>query len=85
MGITVRYFAAVREKLGPEEVVNLGDVPSATVAGLLSWLQQRSQAHAHALDESRGLRTARNQALCDLEEPLSEGDEVAFFPPVTGG
>ncbi len=85
MGITVRYFAAVREKLGPQEVAELGDLPNATVAGLLDWLQGRSPAHAAALDESLGLRTALNQALCDLNEPLSDGDEVAFFPPVTGG
>jgi len=85
MGITVRYFAAVREKLGPQEAVELGELPNATVGGLLGWLQGRSPAHALALDESRGLRMALNQALCDVDEPLSDGDEVAFFPPVTGG
>lgn len=85
MGITVRYFAAVREKLGPQEAVELGDLHNATVGGLLAWLQSRSPAHASALDEGRGLRMALNQALCEVDEPLSDGDEVAFFPPVTGG
>ena len=85
MGITVRYFAAVREKLGAQEMVDVGALPSATVGGLLSWLQGCSPVHAKALDESRGLRMALNQALCEADEPVSDGDEVAFFPPVTGG
>ena len=36
-------------------------------------------------ERRRGLRMACNQALCEADEPLSDGDEVAFFPPVTGG
>lgn len=85
MGVTVKYFASVREKLGPQEEVDLGELPAATVGALLAMLQGRSGLHAQALDGSRGLRMALNQALCDADEPLSDGDEVAFFPPVTGG
>lgn len=86
MKIQVRYFASVREKLGAGETVSLdgGDVPR-TVGQLQGWLTRQSAAHAAALDETRGLRMALNQTLCDADEALSEGDEVAFFPPVTGG
>ena len=85
MSITVRYFASVRERLGPQDVVDLTGLDQPTVGGLLAWLQARSVEHARLLDPDRGLRMALNQALCGPDELLSEGDEVAFFPPVTGG
>ncbi len=85
MSITVRYFASVRERLGAQESAELADLPQPTVGALLTWLQGRSPEHARLLDVDRGLRMACNQALCDADEPLSDGDEVAFFPPVTGG
>lgn len=85
MSISVRYFASVRERLGAQECVELNALAQPTVGALLTWLQSRSEAHARVLDPDRGLRMACNQALCEADEPLSDGDEVAFFPPVTGG
>jgi molybdopterin synthase sulfur carrier subunit len=85
MSITVRYFASVREKLGASEVVALSDTSALTVGQLRDWLSQRSEVHAQALDLDKGLRMACNQTLCDADEPLLDGAEVAFFPPVTGG
>ena len=85
MTITVRYFASVRERLGAQDSVELAALPQPTVGELLAWLQARSADHARLLDPDRGLRMARNHTLCEADEPLSDGDEVAFFPPVTGG
>lgn len=86
MKIQVRYFASVREKLGAGETVQLDGAQSPrTVGELQDWLTRQSEGHSLALDEARGLRTALNQTLCMPDEPLSDGDEVAFFPPVTGG
>lgn len=85
MSLTIRYFAAVRERLGAQETLDLADTPARTVGELHTWLVSRSTEHARALDPERGLRTACNQALCDADQPLQDGDEVAFFPPVTGG
>lgn len=86
MKIQVRYFASVREKLGAGETVSLegADAPR-TVGQLQGWLAGQSATHAAALDDTRGLRMALNQTLCDADEPLHDGAEVAFFPPVTGG
>lgn len=86
MKIQVRYFASVREKLGAGETVLLdGAQAPRTVGELQDWLCKQSDVHAESLDDTRGLRTALNQTLCSDDEPLSDGDEVAFFPPVTGG
>ena len=85
MKITVRYFASVREALGDTEVVDWPASQPATVAALLAQLQARSAEHARVLDPARGLRAARNQAFCQPDDALADGDEVAFFPPVTGG
>lgn len=88
MKIAVRYFASVRERLGPgQDLVwaeGSADVP-ATVGDLRQWLIAQSETHADALAMSRGLRAACNQTMCSAQEPLLDGAEVAFFPPVTGG
>lgn len=88
MKIAVRYFARVREALGPGEDLSFdADQPGTptSVGALRLWLVARSPAHAQALAHDRALRAACNLAMCDEDEPLSDGDEVAFFPPVTGG
>ena len=89
MNIQVRYFASVREQLGSGELLALapdddGAALPRTVGELRAWLSRRSPAHAAALGRP-GLRTAYNQTLCGPEQPILDGGEVAFFPPVTGG
>lgn len=84
MPITIRYFASVREALGEGETVELA-LAAPTVADVLAQLQARSATHAEVLDPARGLRAARNLAFCQPDEPVVDGDELAFFPPVTGG
>ncbi|MDO9094602.1 MAG: molybdopterin converting factor subunit 1 [Rubrivivax sp.] len=83
MKIRVRYFASLREALGADENI---DMPEAgTVAELRNLLLALGGRHAEVLARGRAVRTALNQTLCDEATALSEGDEVAFFPPVTGG
>jgi sulfur-carrier protein len=83
MKVTVKYFASIREALGPQESVEVPE--GSTVASLRALLQARSGAHAEALAPGRALRAALDQILCDESAALREGAEVAFFPPVTGG
>jgi molybdopterin synthase sulfur carrier subunit len=81
--VRVRYFASLREALGEAEEAQ---VPAGTTAGALRVaLAARGGAHAEALAPQRAVRCARNQRMCGAGEPLAEGDELAFFPPVTGG
>lgn len=83
MKIQVRYFASLREALGSGEAV---EVPAqTTVDGLRELLWARSETHAAALARGRAVRAAVNQGMSDGAAELSEGCEVAFFPPVTGG
>ena len=77
------YFASLRERVGTsgEEV----EVPEpASVADLVRWLAARDGPW-QALPTFRNLRFAVNQEIARSDTPLAEGDEVAFFPPVTGG
>jgi molybdopterin synthase sulfur carrier subunit len=79
------YFAWLREKAGlGEEDVALPD-GVATVADLLDWLESRGGGYAEAFSDRKVVRVAVNQEYVSLEHPVAAGDEVAFFPPVTGG
>jgi sulfur-carrier protein len=83
MKVQVRYFASLREALGSAEGL---DVPEgSTLRGLRQTLVARSLRHAEVLAPGRLVRCALDQRMCDEDAVLSEGAEVAFFPPVTGG
>ena len=83
MQVQVRYFALLREMLGTGETVELA--PGQTLGQLRDLLLARGGRHAEALARGRALRCALNQTMCDESAELTEGAEVAFFPPVTGG
>ena len=83
MRIAVRYFASLREALGSGETLELDG--AATVAAVRDALAGRGGRHAEALGRDRAVRSARNQLVCAEAEPVGDGDEIAFFPPVTGG
>ena len=83
--VTVLYFARLREALGtgreelalPESVIDLASLREALVG--------RGGAWATELARTRNVRAAVNQQMASADTPVADGDEVAFFPPVTGG
>ncbi|MFP3945243.1 MAG: molybdopterin converting factor subunit 1 [Alphaproteobacteria bacterium] len=81
----VLYFAWLRERvgLGEEEVSPPGDV--ATVGALMRWLAESGEGHAAAFADPAVVRAAVNQEHATPDTPVRADDEVAFFPPVTGG
>jgi molybdopterin synthase sulfur carrier subunit len=83
--LTLVYLARLREAFGlaTENVLCPPDV--TTVAALRSWLGSRGGAWAVELAPGRSVRIAVNHDLARPDTPLSPGDEVALFPPVTGG
>ena len=82
--LKVLYFASLRERLGrsSEELALPAEV--ADIAGLRAFLVARGGPWEN-LATLRNLRFAVNQEMARLDSPLRAGDEVAFFPPVTGG
>ena len=83
--IRLLYFAWVRAQIGvAEERQSLPKTP-LTVAELLDWLPTLGAGHATALEQRERLRVAVNQAFAEPDTLIRPGDEVAVFPPVTGG
>ena len=80
MKITVKFFARFREAIGEDSIKVEGDF--INVDDVRKVLAQREGCDV--LSE-KNLMCARNEDLCQLDEPLADGDEVAFFPTVTGG
>jgi molybdopterin synthase sulfur carrier subunit len=83
--VTILYFARLREALGKasEQLAlspGVGDVGSLREA-----LLSRGGPWAQELAQSKNVRMAVNQDMASAETPIKDGDEVAFFPPVTGG
>jgi len=86
MKLQLRYFASLREALGPGEVLDWADAPAEpTLGALRDHLAARGGRHAEALGRPRTLRCAIDQTMSDEAAAVRDGAEVAFFPPVTGG
>jgi molybdopterin synthase sulfur carrier subunit len=79
------YFAWLREKVGiASESVPLPD-GIADVGGLLTWMANRGPGYVEAMKDLSVVRVAVNQEFAHLGDPVKDADEIAFFPPVTGG
>ncbi len=82
--ITLLYFARLREAFGMvSEQLAVPD--AATLESVRATLAARGGVWAHELAAGRAFRAAVNQAIARADTPVQDGDEVAFFPPVTGG
>jgi molybdopterin synthase sulfur carrier subunit len=83
--MTLIYFAWVRQKVGAsEEQVELPP-GVVTVGDLMAWLKSRGGGYADAFADPARLRAAVDQVHVNFDSPVDSADEVAFFPPVTGG
>lgn len=83
--ITLLYFARLRETLGTGQEQLALPAGVSSLRALRAHLAQRGDAWAREMGEGRNLRAAVNQTIATADMPVADGDEVAFFPPVTGG
>lgn len=81
----VLYFAWLRTKAGTGEEEVTPPAHVTTVGTLIEWLKSRSAGLAEIFSDMRVIRVAVNQDYVGLDHVLKAGDEIAFFPPVTGG
>jgi molybdopterin synthase sulfur carrier subunit len=83
--VKLLYFAWVRQKVGCGEEVVTVPTDVKTAGDLVRWLRMRGGGFADAFADEKRLRVAVNQENAVLGAPIGATDEVAFFPPVTGG
>jgi molybdopterin synthase sulfur carrier subunit len=81
----VLYFAWLRTRIGVSQETVAPPAEVTTVGALVAWLQTRGANYAEALANPTVIKAAVNQEHVSFDHPLAAGDEVALFPPVTGG
>jgi len=81
----ILYFSWLKEKIGlnSQEIIKPENVE--TVGDLITFLKEKSENHKNAFSDLNSIKVAVNQEFADLEKKIKEKDEIAFFPPVTGG
>jgi sulfur-carrier protein len=83
--LSILWFAWLRERVGVGEETISPPEGVRTVSDLIAWLANLDQRHAAAFANRDTVRCAVNQEFADLMTRIHPGDEIAFFPPVTGG
>jgi len=81
----ILYFAWIREKTGLSQEDLSPPAEVSTVGDLVRWLRDRGANYEAAFADEKVVRVAVNQEYVTLDHAVTKGDEVAFFPPVTGG
>ncbi len=85
MKLQILYFASLREQLGRDRESLVVEDPVNTLQDLMAQLASRGDAWRAVMSDNPNLLAAINQETAQADAPLNDGDEVAFFPPVTGG
>lgn len=81
----LRYFAWVRERIGKaEEDIDLPD-GIATVGELMVWLAAKGDGYGHAFENTKIIRAAIDKSHVRADAAIAQANEIAFFPPMTGG
>ena len=79
------YFAWVRERLGKAEEQVEPPAGIGTVGELMAWLAKRDEQYAYAFENAKVIRAAIDHRHVRADTPIAGANEIAFFPPMTGG
>ncbi len=83
--ITLLYFARLREQIGTGAESHELPQGVTTLTDLVTWLRAQGPQYATAFQDMDKVRAAVNEQAATPDTPLKDGDEIAFFPPMTGG
>ncbi|GHF23188.1 molybdopterin synthase sulfur carrier subunit [Kordiimonas sediminis] len=81
----ILYFAWMRERIGTGEETLTKPETVHTIQDLITYLSTRGEGYAAAFEVHMLIRAAINEEHATLDSPVTDQDEIAFFPPVTGG
>ena len=83
--MNILYFSWIKDKLGKSQENIIIDAKVKNVSDLINLLKEKDEKYQEVFDDVTSIRVSINMETANIEDVISTNDEVAFFPPMTGG